>query len=573
MQIRTKVIHGISLIAALVVIGTGAAFVTVRQQRSDATEVARASDAVINRSMVLLLAAKDIQLDIVQVQQFLSDVSATRGQDGLDDGFEEAQRFAAKLESDTAAATKAAEALGRPELVRLIAEAKAAFAPYYATGRRMAETYVAKGPAAGNALMPEFDKASEALQGKLDALLTQADGAVAEESRQLGDAVQGIEQSGDRLIAGVAVAGVLGGLASLAIGILLFRGVVRPLGAMTRAMRRLADGDKAVAIPGVGRKDEIGSMAGAVQVFKEHMIEAERLKAEQEAAKARAAADKKAAMNTMADEFDRSVKGVVAVVASAATELQTSAQSMAATAEEASRQSNAVVTAVDQTSKNIGTVASASEELAASVNEIGRQVEQSSQIAKHAVEEAGTTSTAVNGLAQTAQRIGDVVKLIQDIASQTNLLALNATIEAARAGEAGKGFAVVASEVKALANQTAKATEEIAAQIGEIQGATSQTVGAIESISKTIVEINQISTTIASAVTQQGAATKEIAGNAHQVAQGATEIGGNIGGVSEAAHQTGVAATQVLGASTELSQQAERLRHEIDAFIAGLRAA
>jgi methyl-accepting chemotaxis protein len=366
----------------------------------------------------------------------------------------------------------------------------------------------------------------------------------------------------------------LGGLAAGAVlAWLIGRGISRPVVAMCAAMRALAGGDKTTEIPGVGRKDEIGQMADTVAVFKNNMIEADRLREETERLKAEAETERKTGMLRLADNFEAGIKGVVNSVASQATEMQSSAQAMTHTAEQATQQATAVAASVEQASANVQTVASSAEELSASVREIGQQVEHSSKIASEAVIEADKTNVTVEGLAKAAQRIGDVVQLIETIAGQTNLLALNATIEAARAGDAGKGFAVVASEVKSLANQTAKATEEIRAQISEIQGSTGQTVEAIRSIGATIRQMSEIATTIASAVEEQGAATREIATNVHQAAQGTSDIATNIEGVSRAAGDTGSAASQVLGAAGELSKQAETLRRDVDEFLATVRAA
>ena len=371
------------------------------------------------------------------------------------------------------------------------------------------------------------------------------------------------------MYAAVAAVTLLVALLSL----LVTRGVSRPIGGMTAAMNRLAARDMTVAIPGMGRGDEIGAMATSMQVFKDNMIEADRLRSEQEESKKRAEIEKKAAMNRMADEFEASVKDIVQAVSSASTELQTTARDMTATAEETSRQSTAVAAASEQASTNVQTVASAAEELSSSIAEISRQVSESAKIAGQAVDEAARTNEKVQTLAEAAQKIGDVVKLINDIAGQTNLLALNATIEAARAGEAGKGFAVVASEVKSLANQTAKATEEIAGQVNSIQDATGEAVGAIQHIGGTIGRLSEIATTIASAVEEQGAATQEIARNVQQASAGTAEVSSNISGVTQAAADTGTAASQVLGSSGELSQQSEMLRHNVDSFIATIRAA
>ncbi|MFN4283622.1 MAG: methyl-accepting chemotaxis protein [Alphaproteobacteria bacterium] len=362
-------------------------------------------------------------------------------------------------------------------------------------------------------------------------------------------------------------------LIGLAIAFLLGRGIAKPVVSMTAAMSELARGDLSVEVPARGRADEIGEMAGAVQVFKESMQETERMRAEQEALKAQAETDKRATMERLADEFEASIRGVVDGVSSAATELQATAQSMSATAEQTNAQAAAVAATSEQASANVQTVATASEELASSIGEIGRQVTESVNIATQAVSEAERTNRQVQGLAEAAQKIGDVVKLINDIAGQTNLLALNATIEAARAGDAGKGFAVVATEVKSLATQTAKATEEISAKIAEMQAATESSVTAIGAIGGTIVRINEIATTIASAVEQQGAATAEIANNAQQVSHGTREVSSNIVNVTQAASETGAAAEQMLSSAGELAKQGETLRAKVDVFVSRVRAA
>jgi methyl-accepting chemotaxis protein len=354
---------------------------------------------------------------------------------------------------------------------------------------------------------------------------------------------------------------------------LINRDITRPLGGLKASMERLAKGDLNTEIPGLDRRDEPGEMALTVQVFKDSMIESERLRLEQEVQKARAETDRRQELVRFADSFEAEVKGVVNAVAVQATDMTASAKAMSDTADLGMQQSTAVATAVQQASANVQTVASAAEELATSVHEIGRQVQESSKIADKAVSEAGRTTTIVAGLDKTTQRIGEVVQLIETIAAQTNLLALNATIEAARAGEAGKGFAVVASEVKSLAGQTAKATDEIKAQIGEVQAATGETVQAIRAINDTIHQMNEIAVTIASSVEEQNAATQEIASSVQQAAQGTGNIANNIAGVSRATSDTGTAATKVLGTAAELSRQSETLRRHIDNFLATVRAA
>ena len=367
---------------------------------------------------------------------------------------------------------------------------------------------------------------------------------------------------------GVAIAVTV----ALALWIGLTR-ISRPIARLTTVMEAFAHNDLTAEIPGLTRGDELGQMARTIEVFKKNAIEMERLRDDNERQKVAAEAERKAGMLRLADNFEAGIKGVVNSVASQATEMQSSAQAMTQTAEQATHQATAVAASVEQASANVQTVASSAEELSTSVLEIGRQVEQSSKIAGQAVIEADKTNATVEGLNKTAQRIGEVVQLIETIASQTNLLALNATIEAARAGDAGKGFAVVASEVKSLASQTAKATEEIRAQIGDIQGAMGQTVEAIRTIGATIRQMSEIATSIASAVEEQGAATREIATNVHQAAQGTNDIATNIEGVSRAATDTGAAATQVLSAAGELSKQSETLRRDVEDFLATVRAA
>ena len=355
--------------------------------------------------------------------------------------------------------------------------------------------------------------------------------------------------------------------------VMLGRSIIAPITGMTAAMRKLAGGDTDAEIPARERRDEVGAMAQSVQVFKESMAEAARLRREQDAMKLRSEADKKALLGRMADEFQHGVGTSLDTLAQSAADMRVMSQSMSSTAEGASHQANTVAAAAEEATTNVQTVAAATEELSSSVAEIGRQVTRSTEVAARAVQEANRTNVTVQGLSAAAAKIGDVVKLISDIASQTNLLALNATIEAARAGEAGRGFAVVANEVKSLASQTAKATEEISAQVAAMQGATNEAVQAIEGIGGTITSINEITTTIASAVEEQGAATREIARNVQQAAQGTGQVSHNIVGVNAAAGQTGTAASRVLASAEDLTRQSAALRANIDRFLANIRAA
>jgi methyl-accepting chemotaxis protein len=355
------------------------------------------------------------------------------------------------------------------------------------------------------------------------------------------------------------------------IGLLIANSIRQPLKRMTNRMGRLARGDTASEIPATGRGDEIGDMARAVVVFKDCMIEAERL-AGQERRNQEARQQRAERIEGCIREFDGAVAMVVQRVSASATQLHSEAQGLSATAEQTSRQAAAVASAAGDASANVQTVASATEELSASVGEIRRQVEESSQIAATAVGVANRTNTIVAGLSEAAQKIGAVVQLINGIASQTNLLALNATIEAARAGAAGKGFAVVASEVKTLASQTARATEDIQTQVGQMQAATNTAVEAIRDITGTIRRMSDITTTITATVAEQGASIQEIAHNVTLATTGTTAVSTTITGVSRAAGETGNMATQTVSAAQDLSEQAGRLRVVVDGFIGQVRA-
>jgi methyl-accepting chemotaxis protein len=452
----------------------------------------------------------------------------------------------------------------------------------------------------------EATLAADKIESEEMAVTHQKISAMSEKARTaLAERTAATKATTDSIIASTIKVQLALAVAVLLLGVLfaftIGRSVARPVVAMTAAMRALAGGDRGVSIPALERHDEIGEMARATQVFKDNAMETERLQQKAEANRQRMESEKEArhkeeehrraeqeaererqrdaeqrrakVLAELAQAFDRTASGMLQSVTSATSELHAAATSMSRSAEATNQQASAVAAASEETSSNVQTIAAATEELSASIGEIGRQVAQSTQISGKAVNEAEGTNEKVKGLAEAAQKIGQVVDLINDIASQTNLLALNATIEAARAGEAGKGFAVVASEVKALANQTGKATEEIAAQIATMQQATGDTVSAIESIRTTIGEVSHIATAIASAIEEQGATTQEIARNVQRAASGAQDVSSNIGGVTQAASVTGTASGQVLSASDELTKQAAALRTEVDKFLTAVRAA
>jgi methyl-accepting chemotaxis protein len=358
-----------------------------------------------------------------------------------------------------------------------------------------------------------------------------------------------------------------------AIGTIIFQ-VTRPLTALSGAMRELADGNFDVVLPGLGRRNEVGDMAAAVEMFKVRATEKSRLETEaKQAEEASSSAQRRKDRHKLADDFQATAGAIIEIVFSTSTQLEAAANTLTKTAETTQSLSGTVASASEQASANVQSVASATEEMTSSVNEIARQVQESSKIAAQAVQQAERTDARIAELSQAAGRIGDVVKLITAIAEQTNLLALNATIEAARAGEAGRGFAVVASEVKQLASQTAKATEEIGTQIAGMQNATQDSVSAIKEIGGTIGRIAEIASLISATVEEQGAATQEIARNVGEAAKGTALVASNISDVNRGASETGSASAQVLSSAQSMSSESTRLKVEVEKFLSTVRAA
>ncbi len=397
--------------------------------------------------------------------------------------------------------------------------------------------------------------------------------AIAEIDRLSGMADASERELRDAMKLRMVSALALAALAMCMLSFLLGRAISQPITAMTASLTRLAAGDFSIALPGQSRRDEIGEMAGAARIFKDNMIETERLRAEQLADQQARSIQRRDERLRLASGFQDAVGSIVDKVSSEATELEAAASTLTRTAEATLELSGVVSGASGEASSNIQSVAAATGEMTSSVEEIGRQVVHSRKIAQSAVEYARSTDTRITALSQAAGRIGEVVQLITGIAEQTNLLALNATIEAARAGDAGRGFAVVAQEVKALAAQTAKATDEIGKQILGMQSATQELVDAIKQIGAVILQISDVSEVIAAAVEEQGAATREIARNVQMASDGAGRVGSAIADVHQGAADTGSASGQVLSSAQSLSNQASQLKLEVESFLASIRAA
>ncbi|WP_321338945.1 methyl-accepting chemotaxis protein [uncultured Cohaesibacter sp.] len=481
----------------------------------------------------------------------------------LDDNSDEAaKRTTSELQALSKALNELHTSLLNPQR-RTLQEETAALAQEYQTATKELTNVIIE---RNNILDGKLNKSTDTIFSASNATSASAD---RDETAMRQQVYASLSSAESRLITIAVIALVI----ALAGAFIIARGITTPVNALTRSMKHLADGDVATSIPGQSRKDELGEMAHTVEIFKQNTIRARTLEAEQQENKRKAEEEKRKIMLQMADEFERQVGSIVQAVSSNSVELNASARSMTSVSELTLQQATQAASASQQTTASVQTIATATEEMTSTIAEIAHQVATASQSASEAVNKVSSTNEQMAVLSDTAANIGKVVEMISTIAEQTNLLALNATIESARAGEAGKGFAVVAGEVKALAGQTAKATDEIAKQISEVQSATKLSSDSMEEVSHVIQHLNEISTAIAAAMEEQNVAINEVSSNIHQAAKGTELVNENIDSVNKASQEAGSASSQVLASSGELAEQSEMLKAEVDKFINQVRVA
>ncbi|MBR9972531.1 methyl-accepting chemotaxis protein [Magnetospirillum sulfuroxidans] len=525
------------------------------------------TSSVTEQYLPLIELIKDIEIDLLRIQGTLTDIAATRDADRLQEGLAIADEAIANFRYHHSSSLEITNSLGMEDAVRTLDGIALAFEPFIESGRAMATAYAQQGEAAGRPLKADFDDAALGLRALTESLVELSQVGIAQSATTLVIDRTDLEDAVRRqaLIQGASAS--LSLVLVIVVLVLIDRQMIAPVARMTETTARMADGDLSVSVPGTNRGDEIGKLAHAVEIFRGNALKVRQSAALQDAEHRRNRRKLQSEILALTNAIDEEVSGAIGVVMTEADGMIEASAAMDSTVIQVRDQSHAAAGAAETATGNVDAVAAAAEELSTSVAEISRQVSQSTRIAGEAEQEADRVSTIVVGLTREAAGIGEVVSLINDIASQTNLLALNATIEAARAGDAGKGFAVVANEVKSLANQTSRATEQIGSQVTAIQRATNDAVQVLRAIVATIGEISGISSSIATAVDQQNSATQEIARSAHNAAEGTQQAASNIGEVATATEETGARSQEVRLSATAMRERLGAMKAAIDHIV------
>jgi len=577
MLIKRKAQIGAIAMAAILLSNVAYISTVLNQQTTDVEDLQKSAARIDTTDGDIALFDKEAtnaKIDVIQVQQFLSDVSATRAQNGLDDGFKLAAEHADSFRSEIANMKKLADSFPEnKEILSQISAASTAFETYFEIGNKMAKAFVEGGPEFGNKIMPEFDKASEDIQDSVEGILKYSLSQRTEIDKNSDELLETIIEH-NKIIDQISTSTgifitILAGLFS----IYIIMRVVKPLQIFSESMAEMASGNLNVQVDGANKNDEVGKLARAFGELRSSLQKARELEVEQQNIKRRSEEDKKEAMQQLASDFDGRTSGLIKSLANAATEIQAMASQMTSASSNTTHASQIVSSAASEADSNVQTVAAATEELAASSGEISRQISNVAEKSSRASIEAENTSKQVNDLNVLADSIGEVIGAIKEIAEQTNLLALNATIEAARAGEAGKGFAVVADEVKKLATETATKTVQIDERVARIQTAIRGSVEAVQRIISDVREIDHATATVASAVEEQNAATSEIGRNVAEASNGTQQVASNILEVQRNAEETGISANNLSKSAENLAAISNSLQTEVSGFLSEIRGA